>query len=124
MDPYVRFPTQRRYRNKKPNRQAPVWKILQHASTLTGARVIAVALLYLPAGKTEKAPIPRTYWAVVAGLTLAILAARLCSVSGMEAIWPPGCDNDFRRAHFTYHYTLANPNEKRITAAIGRQTVW
>ncbi len=63
-------------------RQAPVWKILQHASTLTGALVIAVALVNLPAAKTEKAPIPKTYWAVVAGLTLAILAARLCS--GLE----------------------------------------
>ncbi|MBK6947011.1 MAG: hypothetical protein IPH16_02055 [Haliscomenobacter sp.] len=55
---------------------------MQHASTLTGALVIAVALVNLPAGKTEKAPIPRTYWAVVAGLTLAILAAGLCS--GLE----------------------------------------
>ncbi len=62
--------------------QVPILKILQHSSTLLGGIVIAFAIYKMPANKTEKENINLKYWAILAGLTLTIIAARL--LSGLE----------------------------------------
>lgn len=62
--------------------QIPIFKILQHTSTLLGGLVIVFAIYKLPINKTEKESINVRYWTIVAGLTLIIIAVRL--LSGLE----------------------------------------
>jgi hypothetical protein len=57
--------------------QIPILKMLQHASTILGGLVIAFAIYRLPKNKTENEPINLNYWAILAGLTLAIISLRL-----------------------------------------------
>lgn len=63
-------------------RQIPILKILQHSSTLLGVLVIAYAIYKLPSNNIEKEKKNLKYWAIFAGLTLTIIAARL--LSGLE----------------------------------------
>lgn len=63
-------------------RQIPIFKILQHSSTLLGGLVIAIAINKLPADKTENENINLKYWTMVTGLTLTIVSARL--LTGLE----------------------------------------
>ncbi|NBG65505.1 DUF4184 family protein [Acidiluteibacter ferrifornacis] len=62
--------------------QIPILKILQHTSTLLGGFVIAIAIYKLPINKTEKENRKLKYWAILAGLTLTIIAVKL--LSGLE----------------------------------------
>ncbi|MFZ5551794.1 MAG: DUF4184 family protein [Bacteroidota bacterium] len=57
--------------------QMPLFKILQHSSTLGGALVIAFVIYKLPANKTKNENINLKYWITVSGLTLVIIATRL-----------------------------------------------
>jgi hypothetical protein len=59
--------------------QIPILKILQHSSTFIGGLVIAYAIYKLPTYKTENENINLNYWAILAGLTLAIISIRLLS---------------------------------------------
>jgi hypothetical protein len=59
--------------------QIPILKILQHSSTLLGGLVIGFAIYKLPTYKTENENINLNYWAIFAGLTLAIISIRLLS---------------------------------------------
>ncbi|MGB4206170.1 MAG: DUF4184 family protein [Bacteroidales bacterium] len=61
------------------NIQVPVFKILQHSSTIIGGLVIAFAVFKLPASETENEKVNSKYWAIFAGITLIIIAIRLFS---------------------------------------------
>ncbi|TGD59892.1 DUF4184 family protein [Flavobacterium humi] len=56
--------------------QIPVFKILQHSSTLLGGIIISVALLKLPINKNITGGFSFKYWSIVVGLTLAIIFIR------------------------------------------------
>ncbi|MCG2611794.1 DUF4184 family protein [Flavobacterium sp. SM15] len=56
--------------------QIPIFKILQHSSTLLGGTVICFALFKLPADKKVKGEFKLKYWSVLAGLTLTIILIR------------------------------------------------
>mgnify|MGYP003586426737 CR=1 FL=1 len=60
-------------------RQIPVLKILQHSSTLFGGLIIAFAIYKLPTNSTANKNISLKYWAILAGLTLAVFILRLLS---------------------------------------------
>lgn len=62
--------------------QVPILKILQHSSTFVGGLVVALAIYKLPIDKTVTGDINLTYWMIVAGLTLTIMAVRI--FSGLE----------------------------------------
>ncbi|WPP51197.1 DUF4184 family protein [Catalinimonas niigatensis] len=62
--------------------QVPIFKILQHSSTLIGGLVIAFAIYKLPTNKYEKENINLKYWIILAGLTLTIIVVKL--LSGLE----------------------------------------
>ncbi len=62
--------------------QVPIFKILQHSSTLIGGFVILFAIYKLPENKIEKENINFKYWIIIAGMTLFIVAFRL--LSGLE----------------------------------------
>ena len=57
------------------SRQVPIWKILQHTSTLIGRCVIVFAIYRLPVNKTEK-NINWKFWLTVAGLAFIISTIR------------------------------------------------
>lgn len=57
--------------------QIPIFKILQHSSTIIGGLVIAFAIYKLPAIKTEKENVNLKYWTILLGLTLTIIIIRL-----------------------------------------------
>lgn len=59
--------------------QIPMYKIAQHASTLIGGLVIALAICNLPTSKPEIKQIQLKYWMMFTGLTTAIIAVRLLS---------------------------------------------
>lgn len=59
--------------------QIPIFKILQHSSTLLGGLVIAFTIYKLPTNKTEKENINLKYWSILAGLTLTIITVRFLS---------------------------------------------
>ncbi|WP_345159867.1 DUF4184 family protein [Pontibacter saemangeumensis] len=59
--------------------QLPVYKILQHASTLVGGALVALAVWRLPSGGGAGGQASSTYWGVVVGLTVTIMAIRLLS---------------------------------------------
>ena len=59
--------------------QIPILKILQHSSTFIGGLVIGFAICKLPKYKTENVNINLNYWAILTGLTLAIISIRLSS---------------------------------------------
>jgi len=61
------------------NVKIPIFKILQHSSTIIGGLVIAFAVFKLPASKTENEKVNLKYWAIFAGITLIIIAIRLLS---------------------------------------------
>jgi Domain of unknown function (DUF4184) len=58
-------------------RQIPIYKILQHSSSLIGGLVIVFALLKLPADKVETKKLNLYYWSTVTILTLPIVAIRI-----------------------------------------------
>ena len=60
-------------------RQIPIFKILQHSSTLFGGLVIAFALFKLPPDKNVFGQFNLKYWSILTGLTLTIIALRLLS---------------------------------------------
>lgn len=56
--------------------QIPIFKILQHSSTLLGGIVISFALLKLPADKNVTGQFNLKYWSVLGGLALTIILIR------------------------------------------------
>ena len=60
-------------------RQIPVFKILQHLSTLFGGLVIAFAFLKLPSDKKIFGQINLKYWSILVALVFIIIALRLLS---------------------------------------------
>lgn len=58
-------------------KEIPVFKILQHSSTVLGAILIAYAIYRLPAINTGKARISAKYWGLVAAVSFIIIATRL-----------------------------------------------
>lgn len=64
------------------DRQFPIFKILQHSSTLLGGLVIAFAIYRLPINKKENQNINLRYWVILAELTLTIISIRL--ISGLD----------------------------------------
>jgi hypothetical protein len=62
--------------------EVPILKILQHASTLLGAFVIAFAIYKMPTQKQDTTSLSLKYWLIVAILTSLIIAIRLAS--GLE----------------------------------------
>ena len=50
---------------------------MQHSSTLLGGLAIVFAIYKLSTNKTENENINLKYWAILAGLTLAIITVRL-----------------------------------------------
>ena len=79
-------------------RQVPVYKILQHSSTLMGGIAIGIALFALPAERNVTGRFNLKYWIVLTGLALTILAIRLAwglhysmyghvIVSGLSAVF-------------------------------------
>lgn len=62
--------------------QIPIFKILQHSSTLIGALVIALAFYKLPQDNSVNKKINLKYWTIFAGLTLTIISIRI--LNGLE----------------------------------------
>ena len=62
--------------------QIPIFKILQHSSTLIGGLVIALAFYKLPTYNNINNKINLKYWTIFAGLTLTIISIRF--LSGLE----------------------------------------
>lgn len=62
--------------------QIPIFKILQHSSTLIGGLVIALAFYKLPTYNNINNKINLKYWTIFAGLTLTIISIRI--LSGLE----------------------------------------
>ena len=62
--------------------QLPIFKLLQHGSTIIGGLVIIYAILKLPANKKNTSQFNLQYWGLWTGLTLAIISLRL--FSGLE----------------------------------------
>lgn len=60
-------------------RQIPIFKILQHLSTLVGGIVIAFALFKLPQDKNIMGEFSLKYWSILTALTLTIITLRLLS---------------------------------------------
>lgn len=63
-------------------RQIPIFKIVQHSSTLLGGLVIALAIYKLPKDKIVINKINAKYWWIFLGLMLAIISIRF--LSGLE----------------------------------------
>ena len=63
-------------------RKIPIFKIVQHSSSLLGGFIIAFAIFKLPTNKTENENINLKYWAIFSVLTLTIITARF--LSGLE----------------------------------------
>ncbi len=64
--------------------QIPVFKILQHSSTLIGGIVILFALMKLPADESVDADFNFSYWSCLTLITLVIVALRiLCGLDVM-----------------------------------------
>lgn len=63
-------------------RQIPIFKMLQHSSTLVGGLVIALAFYRLPIDNSINKKINLKYWTIFAGLTLTIISIRI--LSGLE----------------------------------------
>jgi hypothetical protein len=62
--------------------QIPIFKILQHSSTLIGGLVIALAFYKLPTDSSMNKKINLKYWTIFAGLTLTIISIRI--LNGLE----------------------------------------
>jgi len=62
--------------------QIPIFKILQHSSTLIGGLVIALAFYKLPTDSNVNKKINLKYWTIFAGLTLTIISIRI--LNGLE----------------------------------------
>jgi hypothetical protein len=62
--------------------QIPIFKMLQHSSTLIGGLVIAFAFYKLPMDNRVNEKISLKYWGIFAGLTLTIVSIRM--LSGLE----------------------------------------
>jgi hypothetical protein len=62
--------------------QIPIFKILQHSSTLIGGLVIALAIYKLPSDKSVNKKINLKYWTIFTGITLTIITIRF--LSGLE----------------------------------------
>ena len=64
------------------DKQIPIFKILQHLSTLTGGLVIVFAIYKLPIYKLEKESSSLKYWIIILGFTFAIIALKF--LNGLE----------------------------------------
>lgn len=62
--------------------QIPIFKILQHSSTLIGGLLITLAFYKLPTDSSGNKKINLKYWTIFAGLTLTIISIRI--LSGLE----------------------------------------
>ncbi|MGO4773731.1 DUF4184 family protein [Flavobacterium sp. W22_SRS_FK3] len=62
--------------------QIPLFKILQHSSTLIGGFVVALAFYKLSTDSSVNKKINLKYWAIFTGLTLAIILIKI--LSGLE----------------------------------------
>jgi len=66
-------------------KQVPIFKILQHSSTLVGGGIIAGVVWRLPRTAVENPEIaPFKYWLLVSGILLAVIALKL--FTGLEAV--------------------------------------
>ena len=61
--------------------QIPIYKLLQHFSTIVGGALIALAVRRLPSGGGAGGQASSRYWVVVFGVTVTIVAIRLLSGS-------------------------------------------
>lgn len=61
------------------NNLVPVYKILQHASTLIGGSIIALALYKLPQDKKVSKKVSSRYWTILVAITVMVIAVRLSS---------------------------------------------
>jgi hypothetical protein len=59
------------------NRQIPVYKILQHSSTLLGGLIIVIVLSKLPSNKQVIGHFNWNYWSILSAITLMIVITRL-----------------------------------------------
>jgi hypothetical protein len=66
------------------NKQIPLFKILQHSSTLIGGLIICLSLSRLPKENIKTREIDLKYWSILTVLTLTIISIRL--FSGLEFI--------------------------------------
>jgi hypothetical protein len=57
--------------------QMPIFKILQHLSTLIGGIIIGYAIFKLPVNHNLKGSLSISYWSVLTGVTFTIIAIRL-----------------------------------------------
>jgi len=64
--------------------QIPIFKILQHSSSLIGGLIIAFIVYKLPTDKAEKGNANLKYWTIFTGLTLIIVFIRLLSGLGVK----------------------------------------
>lgn len=62
--------------------QAPLYKMLQHLSTLIGAVVIVFAIIKLPADRHVHTPLKKKYWMIF--LTLVVMVMVLRFISGLD----------------------------------------
>jgi hypothetical protein len=61
------------------DKQIPVLKILQHASTLIGALIITFTIYKMPTNEIETENINLKYWTILAFITFTIISIRLLS---------------------------------------------
>jgi len=62
--------------------QVPIYKILQHSSTIIGGLIVVFALYKITPDKNVTGKLNTTYWGVFSMLTLTIVAIRL--ISGLD----------------------------------------
>lgn len=62
--------------------QIPIFRILQHLSTLLGGLIILYVIYKLPAEKNADSTMELKYWGILTGLTLLIISLRF--LSGLE----------------------------------------
>jgi len=62
--------------------EIPIFKLLQHTSTLLGGLVIAITIYKLPTDKSVISKISPKYWYILLGLTLTIFSIRF--LNGLE----------------------------------------
>jgi len=65
--------------------QFPVFKLLQHTSTLVGGIVLFMAIVKLPAERIVKSPLKLTYWVLFVVIMLVIVAFRILTGLSFKA---------------------------------------
>jgi hypothetical protein len=64
------------------NVQVPIFRVLQHSSTIVGGFVIIFAIYRLPVNREKTGGISAKYWLIAAGITLSVIGIRF--LSGLE----------------------------------------